>query len=91
MTIGLPNFVPYEQIPPTLNDPKRMQYDKREIDAIVKDYSSYLVGENGVTAIVHYMEPSDMGLINYAAIFNGDFLSARVDLRGWTVVYKEVS
>jgi len=47
------------------------------------------VGENGVTEIIIYQEGGDMGLINYAAIYKGDFLAARIDLRGWNVVYEE--
>ena len=63
--------------------------DKRLIKQIFKEYASYNVGRNGITKIEIYQEPGQMGYVNYAALFRGDSIYARIDLSGWGVVYEE--
>lgn len=61
--------------------------DKRPIKQIFREYASYTVGLNGITKIELYQEPGQMGYINYAALYMGDNIFARVDLSGWGVSY----
>ncbi len=68
--------------------PCSMIEDNRKVANITSESSWFAVGDNGVTEIVIYQEPGQMAMQNYAAIYCGDFLYARVDLAGWKVFYK---
>ena len=67
----------------------RLLDDERPIDAIISDYVTFRVGEGGITRIEVYPEPGEMGCVNYAAVYKGDFLWQRVDLKGWRVIYQD--
>jgi len=68
---------------------KRMAEDPRAIECLFREDFIFRVGDEGITSIIIYQEPGEMGLINYAAIYKGEFLWRRTDLRGWTIQYKE--
>lgn len=61
--------------------------DKRPIKQIFREYACYCIGGNGITAILLYQEPGQMGMINYAAIYKDEILWLRIDLSGWGVEY----
>ncbi len=68
---------------------KPMILDKRPVEAIFNREATYRVGDLEITSIVVYQEYGHMAMINYAAIYKGDFLWMRIDLSGWGVSYEQ--
>ena len=66
-----------------------MIQDKREILSIWDAEGLFKVGLGGVTRIEIYQEKGEMAMVNYAAVFEGDILSNRVDMKGWGITYME--
>jgi hypothetical protein len=66
-----------------------MKDDKREILSIWDQEGLFKVGLGGVTKIEIYQECGEMSMINYAAVFEGDVLTNRVDMKGWGITYMD--
>ena len=62
--------------------------DKRPIKMIFSGSAYYKIGDYGITKIELYQEQGQMAHINYAALFQGDSIYARIDLSGWGIVYE---
>jgi len=66
-----------------------MAEDTRTIECLFREDFMFRVGDEGITSIVVYQETGEISFINYAAIYKGEFLWRRTDLRSWTIQYKE--
>lgn len=71
----------------TRDDIISMVGDTRPVAVIWSGSAYYAIGHDGITEIVIYYEGGEMGPINYAAIYKGNSIFARVDLKGWAVQY----
>ena len=67
----------------------KMIEDKREILSIWDQEGLFKVGLAGITRIEIYQEKCEFGFSNYAAVFEGDILTNRVDMRGWGITYMD--
>jgi hypothetical protein len=69
--------------------PKPMIEDKRKIRAISKEWWSIAVGQDGITEIIVYQEPGQIEMVNWFAIYKGNFLFQRADANEYTIEYME--
>jgi hypothetical protein len=71
----------------------RMLQDKREIESVwvTTDNTQgiWRVGHNGITKIEVYPEDSQIGVVTWCAIYNGDVIKYRFDMAGMGVTYKD--
>lgn len=64
-----------------------LQDDRPIVDIVHPNGNMFIVGIFGITKIEIYAEPGQMGVVPWAAIWKGDWLSDRVDIAGWRIHY----
>jgi len=64
--------------------------DDRKIEGLFEESWGVLVGSEGITKIVPYQEPGQMGWCTWFAIYKGDEIYERIDSAGLLITYAAI-